>query len=180
VPSSDDYPKPAIAVDIVLFCWDGASLSLPLVRRGSEPFRDSWAFPGGFLEMDETLRRAAERELEEETGLVAEHLVPGPIFDAVDRDPRGRVLSVPYVALVLREKVEARAGSDVADVRLFDLHELPEKLAFDHTLVLRVMRDVASGEVIRGSLGEWLSEEERHEALARLSAGNGGERGHGD
>lgn len=180
MPSFDDYPRPAIAVDIVLFCWDGTALALPLVRRASEPFRDSWAFPGGFLEMDETLRRAAERELEEETGLLAERLVPGPIFDTVDRDPRGRVLSVPYVALVRREKIEARAGSDAADVRLFDLHELPEKLAFDHALVLRVMRDVAAGEVVRGSVGEWLTEDERHGVLSQLAVGNGDARGHSD
>ena len=168
--SFDEYPKPTVAVDIVLLAWDGERVSLPLIRRGSDPFTGQWALPGGFLELDETLEEAARRELREETALEVETVVAGPVFDAVERDPRGRVLSVPHLAIVRLEDLQARAGSDASDVRIFPLAELPRPLAFDHEAVIPSMCAVAAPAVTGGRLAQELSEEERS-SLAGLLEG---------
>lgn len=168
--SFERYPKPAVAVDLVLLYWDGASLSVPLVRRGSEPFKGRWALPGGFLEMDETLEEAARRELREETNLEVGTLLRGPLFDAVDRDPRGRVISVPHVAIVPYGEAKARHGSDAADVSVYPLDALPSPLAFDHDRIVAEVCRFAGEEVGAGRLARELPDDERA-LLARALRG---------
>jgi 8-oxo-dGTP diphosphatase len=131
------YPRPAVTTDCVIFgiTRDGERRVL-LVQRGNEPFRGMWAFPGGFLNMDETLEQCARRELKEETGLDTpirfEELKS---FSTVDRDPRGRTISVAFVAEVPLSEV--KGGDDAAEARWFPLDEIPQ-LAFDHGEMLQV------------------------------------------
>ncbi len=168
--SSNEHTKPSITVDIVILCWDGNELRLPLIRRGAPPFEGEWALPGGFLNMDEKLEQAARRELVEETGLHAGSLVQGPVFDGVDRDPRGRVLSVPYAALERHDGLVPRHGSDAADISLFSLNALPSLLAFDHQEVISAMCGVAAEHVSTGALGAHLLECECSVILGQLRA----------
>ena len=130
------YPRPAVTTDCVIFgiTRDGERRVL-LVQRGNEPFKGMWAFPGGFLNMDETLEQCARRELKEETGLDTpirfEELKS---FSTVDRDPRGRTISVAFVAEVPLSEV--KGGDDAAEARWFPLDEIPQ-LAFDHGEMLQ-------------------------------------------
>ncbi|MDQ3854953.1 MAG: NUDIX hydrolase, partial [Chloroflexota bacterium] len=159
--SSEEFPKPSLAVDTLVLYWNGTELQLPLIQRGGEPFKGAWAFPGGFMQIDETLERAAHRELGEETGLRIDKVSRGPIFDAVERDPRGRVISVPHVALVNGSEVEVRAASDAAGGQLFRVGDLPDDLAFDHADMWATMRVFAADEVEAGRLGPELNAEDR-------------------
>ncbi len=104
---------------------------LLLIRRANEPFKDCWALPGGFLELDETLEQGAARELEEETGVKGVTLRQLGAFDRVDRDPRERVVSVAFVAEVRRSECKPMAGDDAKEAKWFSVRELP-RLAFDH------------------------------------------------
>lgn len=94
------YPRPAVTTDCVIFGFDGEVLKVLLVERGGEPYKGCWAFPGGFLNMDETTDECAVRELEEETGLKDVFVEQLQAFSDVDRDPRGRTITVAYYALV--------------------------------------------------------------------------------
>lgn len=108
-----------------------------LVRRGGEPFKGCWALPGGFMEMDETIERCAVRELKEETGLAfseAEVRLVG-VYSTPERDPRGRTVTVAYLAIVGLSAVSAVAGDDAAEVRWWPLSALPP-LAFDHAMII--------------------------------------------
>lgn len=138
---SYEYPRPALTVDCVVFARDDDGLKVLLIRRAHPPFAGHWALPGGFLDMDETLERAAQRELEEETGLKLElgALAQLHAFSAVDRDPRGRSVSVAFTATVEARQHEARAADDAAEVAWFALDELPP-LAFDHQEILDLAR----------------------------------------
>jgi 8-oxo-dGTP diphosphatase len=133
------YPRPAVAVDIVVLRRpEGRALSqteILLIRRGRAPFRGKWALPGGFVEMDEDLPDAARRELREETGLAATRLVELGAFGRPGRDPRGRVISVVFVATVPLSKSRARAADDAAEAAWFSL-DSPPPLAFDHAEIL--------------------------------------------
>lgn len=124
------YPRPAVTTDCVIYRFDGEELQVLLIQRANEPFRGEWAFPGGFLEMDETTRQGALRELREETGIVPDYLEQFHTFSAIDRDPRERVISVVYIGLVngLREPL---SGDDAAEARWYPISKLPS-LAFDH------------------------------------------------
>lgn len=132
-----EYPRPAVTTDCVIFGFDGQKLQLLLVERGGEPYKGSWALPGGFLNMDETLEQCAVRELEEETGMKDVFTEQLYAFSAVDRDPRGRTISVAYYALVNPTGMNVQGQDDAADARWFNIGELPE-LAFDHHDVVRV------------------------------------------
>ena len=134
MPYTYDYPHPAVTVDIVLFSIRREIPSVLLIRRAREPFKGKWALPGGFVDIDEDLEQAARRELEEETGLRDIALEQFHTFGAVDRDPRERVISVAFLA-VLPEEAEPRAGSDAADAGWFPLANLPD-MAFDHRQIL--------------------------------------------
>ncbi len=130
-----DYPRPALTVDCVLFSEINNEINVLLIQRKNEPFKDAWAFPGGFVDMDETTIDAAKRELKEETGVEINNLVQVQTFSDVFRDPRGRTVSVVYFAKVKSEDLNINAGDDANDARWFSLKELP-KLAFDHDMIL--------------------------------------------
>ena len=129
------YPHPAVTTDCVIFGFDGERLQLLLVERGIEPFKGRWAFPGGFLKMDETAEEGALRELKEETGLEGAYMEQFHTFSAPERDPRERVITIAYYALVKIQEV--KGGDDAASARWFPLDEIPS-LAFDHDYILRM------------------------------------------
>lgn len=132
-----DYWRPAVTADNVVFCFDGNHLNVLLIKRGREPYKDCWAFPGGFLEENETLEEAARRELKEETGLEPLYMEEIGAFSGVDRDPRGRVISGGFYSVVSpADKERAIAGDDAAQACWFPVNELPP-LAFDHAEVFR-------------------------------------------
>jgi len=137
MPYTYDYPHPAVTVDVAVFTVSGGRLATVLVRRAHWPHAGKWAIPGGFVGIDESLKRAAWRELREETGLKAGSLEQLGAFGRPDRDPRERVITVVYIALAAAERLELRAGSDAKEARLFRLDELPE-LAFDHARIVRL------------------------------------------
>ncbi len=131
------YPRPAVTTDCVIFGTDGDDMKVLLIRRGREPYKDMWAFPGGFLNMDESADDGARRELYEETGLKDVPIHQFYTFTDPGRDPRGRVISIAYYAVVpLRAVRSVRGGDDAADAAWFSLDELPP-LAFDHEEMLR-------------------------------------------
>jgi 8-oxo-dGTP diphosphatase len=131
-----DHPHPAVSVDVAVFTVTDGRLAVVLIRRAAWPHAGKWALPGGFVGIDESLKRAAWRELREETGLKAGYLEQLGAFGRPDRDPRERVITVVYIALTAAERLELAAGSDASDVRLFCLDELPE-LAFDHGRIVQ-------------------------------------------
>lgn len=132
------YPHPAVTTDVVVFTIRDGRLSILLVKRGNPPFADSWALPGGFLDIDEDLDTCAARELEEETGISGLYLEQLYTFGATHRDPRERVISVTYYALVPRDALaKPRAASDAADVGWHAFDELPS-LAFDHAEIVQM------------------------------------------
>src|SRR5256714_15623767 len=108
---SYQYPRAALTVDCVVFGFDEGELKVLLIQRGLEPFKDKWALPGGFVRVDETLDDAARRELAEETGLKNVFLEQLYSFGSIDRDPRERVVSVAYYALVKLSDHRARAAT---------------------------------------------------------------------
>lgn len=130
-----EYPRAALTVDCVVFGLDGGDLKVLLIERGLEPFRGKWALPGGFVRLEETLDEAAARELEEETGVRDVFLEQLYTFSAINRDPRERVVSVAYYALVNLADHETRAATDASDARWFAAAKLP-KLAFDHAEIV--------------------------------------------
>lgn len=129
------YPRPALTVDCVVFGFDEGDLRVALIRRKGEPFRGEWALPGGYVEIDETLDDAARRELREETGIEKLYLEQLYTFGAIDRDPRERVVSVAYYALVSLAEHRIRAATDAAEAAWVPLAEVPP-LAFDHSEIL--------------------------------------------
>lgn len=140
------YPRGALTTDCVVFGFDDAELKVLLIERGQAPFKGAWALPGGFVKLDETLEQAARRELYEETGLSNVFLEQLYTFGAVHRDPRERVVSVAYYALVKSSGHEARAATDAANARWFPISEIP-KLAFDHAEILRTAVERLQGKV---------------------------------
>jgi len=139
MPYTYEFPRPAVTTDCVPVRFLGGALEILLVRRDRPPFEGAWAFPGGFLEMDEDLEPSARRELEEETGIRDAALRQIATVGTPGRDPRGRVVTVVYLALVRPDRSEARAGSDAREVRWFPL-ERPPRLAFDHDRILALAR----------------------------------------
>ena len=125
------FPRPALTVDCVVFGLDDADLAVLLIRRDLEPFAGKWALPGGFVHLDETIDDAARRELLEETGLGRVYLEQLYTFGATDRDPRERVVTVAYYALVNLADHRVKAATDAREAAWFAVSDLPA-LAFDH------------------------------------------------
>jgi 8-oxo-dGTP diphosphatase len=129
------FARPAVAVDCVVFGIDDEDLKVLLIQRDLEPFAGRWALPGGFVHLDETLDEAARRELAEETGLEQVFLEQLYTFGAVDRDPRERVVSVAYYALVKLSDHRVRAATDAREAGWFPVWDTPS-LGFDHDRIL--------------------------------------------
>jgi 8-oxo-dGTP diphosphatase len=124
----------SVTVDIVIFALRGDDLQVLLIRRKNPPFQNMWAIPGGYVNVDESLEAASARELYEETGVNGVHIEQLFTFGAIDRDPRGRVVTVAYFALVPAPLV-VEAGSDAHDAAWKSMYDLPE-MAFDHQDIL--------------------------------------------
>ena len=123
------YPRPAVTTDCVVFTQEEEPKVL-LIQRGNEPYKGCWAFPGGFMNMEETAEECAVRELKEETGLTVNRIQQIGAYSKVDRDPRGRTVSIAYLAIV--DAPTAVSGmDDAAKAAWFPLASLPD-LAFDH------------------------------------------------
>lgn len=143
---SYEFARPALTVDIVVFGLDEHDLQVMLVQRDLAPFEGRWALPGGFVRVKETLEDAARRELVEETGLKDIYLEQLFTFGAVDRDPRERIVTVAYYALVNLEGHDVRASTDARNAAWFPLSDLPE-LAFDHQEILDSAHERLRGKV---------------------------------
>lgn len=135
-----DFEPLGLATDLVILTVRDGRLQVLLIRRGIPPYRDRWALPGGFVRPDEDLEATARRELAEETGLSSDriHLEQVATYGAPDRDPRGRVVSVAYLALV-PDLPAPVAGSDAASASWVEVVEVlddPGRLAFDHHRIL--------------------------------------------
>ena len=138
MPYTYEYPRPALTVDCIIFGYDAESqLKVLLIQRAHEPFKNQWALPGGFVDMDEDLQTAALRELEEETGVRNVFIEQLYTFGSPQRDPRGRVVSVAYYALVNLLEHPVKAASDARNVQWFPIDNLPS-LAFDHQRIVEV------------------------------------------
>ena len=129
------YEKPSVTADIVIYTIQNNELKILLVKRGIEPFKNKWAIPGGFVRIHESLEDAAKRELEEETGVKDVYLEQLYSFGDPKRDPRGRVITVAYMALINSEKIKLKAATDVSEVQWFSIKKIPQ-LAFDHKKIL--------------------------------------------
>jgi 8-oxo-dGTP diphosphatase len=137
---SYEHPHPAVTTDVVLFTIRDEELQVLLIRRGAEPYKGQWALPGGFIDIDEDLEDCAKRELEEETGVTGVYLEQLYTFGTPHRDPRERVISVTYYALVPSDPLAIRAASDAEAVEWFPVKHLPQ-LAFDHKGIITMAHE---------------------------------------
>lgn len=128
------YPRPSVTADCVVITKESDPQVL-LIQRGGEPFKGCWAFPGGFMEMDETTEQCAIRELEEETGLRITDVKQIGAYSKVDRDPRGRTITVAYLARI-DAPIDVKGLDDAANAQWFPLSSLPQ-LAFDHADIMK-------------------------------------------
>jgi len=132
-----EYARPSVTVDCVVFGLDldAEDLKILLIQRSGRPFAGMWALPGGFVDMGETLEQAAKRELQEETGISRLYLEQLYTFGDPGRDPRDRVITVAYYALVKLTDHTIKADTDASDVAWFGVSDLP-RLAFDHAKIV--------------------------------------------
>lgn len=137
MPYTYEYPHPAVTTDIVIFTIRQDELKVLLIKRALPPYQGMWALPGGFVNLDESLEEGARRELAEETGMRDVYLEQLYTFGEPDRDPRERVITVAYYALVPSDEIDIQAGSDAEGVSWFGMQELPE-LGFDHAAILEM------------------------------------------
>ena len=128
------YPRPAVTADCVVMTTE-ATPQVLLIERGFDPFKGCWAFPGGFMNMDETAEQCAIRELEEETGLKVSSIHQIGAYSKVDRDPRGRTITVAYLATI-DAPAEVHGQDDAARAEWFPIDALPP-LAFDHDDIMK-------------------------------------------
>ncbi len=135
-----------VSVDAVVFGYDGNDLSVLLINRKEEPFKGGWALPGGLVRDDESLETAVKRELQEETGVLIDYLEQLYSFGEIDRDPRNRVVSVSYFALVRPSHFELSASTDAAAAKWFPCKALPD-LGFDHEAIVQKALERLRGKV---------------------------------
>jgi len=133
---SYNHPHPAVTTDCVIFGFDGVGLNILLVERGLEPYKGRWAFPGGFMQINETAEDCAKRELKEETNVDNVFVEQLQAFSEVDRDPRERVVTIAFYALVRPSDFNVIGGDDAANAKWFAVNDVPP-LAFDHERILR-------------------------------------------
>lgn len=141
-----EYPRPAVTTDCVIFGFDEGELKVLLIERSIEPFIGQWALPGGFVGLEETAEGCARRILQKETCLENIYMEQLYTFSDIDRDPRFRVISIAYYALVKLSDYNAQAGADTTSIRWFSISDVP-KLAFDHTDILRVALERLKGKI---------------------------------
>lgn len=146
MPHRYEYARPALTVDIVVFALDEEDLQVMLIERDLTPFEGCWALPGGFVRIDETLDEAARRELQEETGLKEIYLEQLYTFGDLQRDPRERVVTVSYYALVNLWDHDVRPSTDARNAAWFTVNDLPE-LAFDHDQIMATAHARLRGKV---------------------------------
>ena len=127
------YPRPAVTADCIVITRE-AEPKVLLIQRGGEPFKGAWAFPGGFMDMDETTEQCAIRELEEETGLHVSDIKQIGAYSKVDRDPRGRTITVAYLTII-DEPIAVTGQDDAANAEWWPVDALPP-LAFDHDEIM--------------------------------------------
>lgn len=136
MPYTYEYPRPAVTVDAAIFrVNESKDPQILLVQRGNPPFKGMWAIPGGFIEIEEPLEDAAERELNEETGIHDVKLHQYGVYGKPGRDPRHRTISIAYAGFLENNGMKAEASDDAADCDWFNLEELPD-MAFDHNLLV--------------------------------------------
>ena len=128
------YPRPAVTADCIVITNESQPKVL-LIQRGDNPFKGAWALPGGFMNMDETTEECAIRELEEETGLKVATVFQIGAYSKVDRDPRGRSITVAYLSIIDSPK-EVKGQDDAAKAEWFPINDLPQ-LAFDHNDIMK-------------------------------------------
>ena len=153
-----EYARAALTTDCVIFGFDGTELNVLLIERGIEPFKHKWALPGGFIRTHETADDSAKRELFEETGIKDVFIEQLGTFSDIDRDPRERVITVAYFALVRTLDYELKAGDDAAKAQWFKINEIPS-LAFDHDSILRVAHNRIKGKIRYQPIGFELLDE---------------------
>ena len=132
-----EWPRPMVTVDAAVFYVSGGMAKVLLIKRGNEPFKGQWAFPGGFVNMDEELEDAAARELAEETELTGVKLTQLNTFGKCGRDPRGRNITIVFIGVA--ENTKVKGGDDAAEAKWFDINALPtDNMAFDHDNVAAI------------------------------------------
>ena len=129
------YPRPAVTSDALVFRINDEKAEVLLIKRGHPPYEEMWACPGGFMDMDETPKEAAIRELHEETSLTDVELFQFQAYGDVNRDPRHRTIAIAYTGFLTNNNVQINGGDDASDARWFDIANLPP-LAFDHELIV--------------------------------------------
>lgn len=153
---SYDYPRPSVTVDGLVFRSVAGDLEILLIKRKKDPFKNCWALPGGFMEMDETPEEGVVREVQEETGLKLDAVMQLGAYGAVERDPRGRTVSIAYVAFVENHE-QAEAADDAAAVEWVSLRHFQDiDLAFDHRVILENAIVLLKGESIKEKLAREL------------------------
>lgn len=170
------YPHPAVTADCVVFGWDGMELEVLLVKRANEPYKDRWAFPGGFVNIDESAEEAAVRELKEETGLGGVWLKQFHTFSDPSRDPRERVISVSFYSLT--KIAEVKGDDDAAEARWWPVTDMPS-LAFDHNdmflfALYELRKEVTTQPMIYQILSDTFTSDqlsELHEEIMRITSG---------
>jgi len=159
MPYTYEYPHPAVTTDIAIFTVIDDALKVLLIKRGEEPFKGEWALPGGFLEIDESLDACARRELQEETGLEGVYLEQLYTYGAVNRDPRERILTVAYFALISLSGQQVQAGDDAGEAQWFEVDALPA-LACDHAEILALATERLAAKMAYSTVGLQLMPDE--------------------
>ncbi|MBI5774169.1 MAG: NUDIX hydrolase [Verrucomicrobia bacterium] len=141
------YPHPAVTVDCIIFALHENDLKVLLIQRLKDPYKECWAFPGGFVEIDEGIEEGARRELEEETGVKGVFLEQLYTFGDPRRDPRERIITVAYYSLVQMSEHKLRAASDAMNACWWPVHRMPP-LAFDHKKIMETAFKRLQGKVL--------------------------------
>lgn len=147
------YERPSVTADILVFSMIDDKLHVLLIKRKNYPFKDYWAFPGGFVNINESIEDAAHRELKEETGVENVYLEQLYTFSKVDRDPRMRVISTAYIALVPSNEIKLLPGDDASEAKWMKVHDLllelenKDLLAFDHEVILKTAMERLQGKI---------------------------------
>jgi 8-oxo-dGTP diphosphatase len=131
-----NFPRPAVTTDTLVFRWGDNCIEVLLIKRKKDPYKGFWALPGGFLEIEETPPDGARRELKEETGLEINILKEVGTFGEIDRDPRGRTITIAFYTFINQTGPIQQAQSDAAEIKWASVKDLPE-LAFDHKEILQ-------------------------------------------